>query len=53
VISKNTKSTVIGGAVGAAGGAAVAAQTASRDVVVSTGAPVVITLTGPLTVSMK
>ncbi len=53
VIGKNTKSTVIGGAVGAAGGAAVAVQTASRDVVVSSGAPVVITLTGPLTVSMK
>jgi hypothetical protein len=52
-IGKNTKSTVIGGAVGAAGGAAAAAQTASRDVVVSSGAPVVITLTGPLTVSMK
>jgi hypothetical protein len=52
-IGKDTKSTVIGGAVGAAGGAAAAAQTASRDVVVSSGAPVVITLTGPLTVSMK
>ncbi len=53
VIGKNTKSTVIGGAVGAVGGAAVAIQTASRDVVVSSGTPVVITLTGPLTVSMK
>lgn len=53
VIGKDTKSTVIGGAVGAVGGAAVAAQTASRDVVVNSGAPVVITLTGPLTVSMK
>ena len=53
VIGKNTKSTVIGGAVGAAGGGAVAAETASRDVVVRSGAPVVITLTGPLTVSMK
>ena len=53
VIAKNTKGTVIGGAVGAAAGAAAAVQTASRDVVVSTGAPVVITLTGPLTVSMK
>jgi hypothetical protein len=53
VIGKDTKSTVIGGAVGAVGGAAVAVQTASRDVVVSSGTPVVITLTGPLTVSMK
>src|SRR6185436_3489884 len=39
VIGKNTKSTVIGGAVGAVGGAAVAVQTASRDVVVSSGTP--------------
>jgi hypothetical protein len=53
VIGKDTKGTVIGGAVGAAAGAAAALQTASRDVVVSTGAPVVITLTGPLTVSMN
>jgi hypothetical protein len=53
VIGKDTRGTVIGGAVGAAAGAAAAVQTASRDVVVSTGAPVVITLTGPLTVSMK
>jgi hypothetical protein len=44
---------VVGGAVGAAGGTVVAIQTASRDVVVSAGAPVVITLTGPLTVSTK
>jgi hypothetical protein len=53
VIGQNTKSTVIGGAAGAAGGAAVAVLTASRDVVVSSGAPVVITLTRPLTVSMQ
>ena len=53
VLGRDTKATVIGGAVGAAGGAVVAAQTKSRDVVVSPGAPVVITLTSPLTVSMK
>jgi hypothetical protein len=51
VIGRDTKATVIGGAVGAVGGAAVAVQTASRDVVVNAGAPVRITLTGPFTVS--
>jgi hypothetical protein len=40
-------------AVGAAGGTAVAIQTASRDVVVSAGSPVVITLTGPLTLASR
>jgi hypothetical protein len=53
VIGKDTKGTVIGAAVGTVGGAAVAAQTARRDVVVSPGAAVAITLTGPLTVWMK
>jgi hypothetical protein len=51
VIGGNAKGTLIGGAVGAAGGTAVAIETASRDVVVSAGAPVVITLTSPLRVS--
>lgn len=51
VIGGNTKGAIIGGAVGAAGGTVVAIQTASRDVVVSAGSPVVITLTGPLTVA--
>jgi hypothetical protein len=53
VIGGNATGAVVGGAVGAAGGTVVAIQTASRDVVVSAGAPVVITLTGPLTVSTK
>lgn len=53
VIGGNATGAVVGGAVGAAGGTVVAIQTASRDVVVSPGAPVVITLTGPLTVSTK
>jgi hypothetical protein len=44
VIGKNTKSTVIGGAVGAVAGGALAARYAQRDVVVSAGTPVVITL---------
>jgi len=39
---------VIGGAVGAAGGAVVAAQTASRDVVVPPNTPLVLILTAPL-----
>jgi hypothetical protein len=51
VIGGNAKGTLIGGAVGAAGGTAVAIETASRDVVVSAGAPVMITLTSPLRVS--
>jgi hypothetical protein len=49
VIGKNTKATVIGGAIGAVGGAVVARQTKNRDLVISVGAPVVITLTGPFT----
>jgi len=53
VIGGNTKGAIIGGAVGAAGGTVVAIQTASRDAVVSEGTPVVIALTGPLTVSSK
>jgi hypothetical protein len=51
VIGGDTKGAVIGGVVGAAGGAAVAVETADRDVVVSAGAPIVITLTGSLTVA--
>lgn len=50
VIGGNTKGAIIGGAIGAVGGTAVAIETASRDVVVSAGTPVTITLTGPLTV---
>ena len=50
IIGGNTKGAIIGGAVGAVGGTVVAIQTASRDVVVTAGTPLVITLTGPLTV---
>ena len=52
VIGGDAKGTIIGGAVGAAGGTVVAVETASRDVVVSAGTPMVLTLTGPLTVSL-
>ena len=51
VIGGNAKGAVIGGAVGAAGGTVVAIQTASRDVVVSAGSGITVTLTGPLTVT--
>lgn len=53
VIGGDAKGTIIGGAVGAAGGTVVAVETASRDVVVSAGTPMVLTLTGPLTVSLE
>lgn len=52
-IGKNTKGTVIGGAVGAVAGGAVAARYAYRDVVVSAGTPVVITLSQSLLVSAR
>jgi hypothetical protein len=51
VIGGNAKGAIIGGAVGAAGGTVVAIQTASRDVVVSAGSGITVTLTGPLTVT--
>ena len=51
VIGGNSKGTIIGGAIGAAGGTVVAVHTASRDVVVSAGTPVGITLSNPLKVA--
>jgi hypothetical protein len=51
IIGGNTKGAVIGGLVGAGAGTAVAVQTADRDVVVSPGAAVRITLTGTLVAS--
>jgi hypothetical protein len=51
VIGRDTKATVIGGAIGAVGGAVVARETKNRELVVSSGAPVVITLTAPFTIS--
>ena len=53
VIGGNAKGAIIGGVIGAAGGTAVAIETASRDVVVTAGTPLIITLTGPFTVSSK
>jgi len=50
VIGKNTKSTVIGGAVGAVAGGAAAARYAYRDVVIDSGAQVTLTLNDGLTV---
>ena len=53
VIGKNTRSTVIGGAVGAVAGGAVAVRYAYRDVVVSAGTPISFTLTQSLNVSAR
>jgi hypothetical protein len=53
IIGGNTKGAVIGGLVGAGAGTAVAVQTADRDVVVSPGAAVRITLTGTLVASAQ
>jgi hypothetical protein len=44
-IGKNTRSTVVGGTVGAVAGGVVAVRYAKRDVVVTAGTPVVLTLT--------
>ena len=53
VIGKNEKSTVIGGAVGAVAGGVRAARIADRDVVVSSGTPITLTLTQSLKISAK
>ncbi len=53
LIGKNTKGAVIGGAVGAGAGTAVAVHWASRDVVVTPGTPIAFALTRPLSVSTK
>ena len=53
VIGKNTKSTVLGGAIGAVAGTAVAVRYAYRDVVVSAGTPIVFTLTQALNVAAR
>jgi hypothetical protein len=48
VITGDTEGAVIGGVVGAAGGAVVASETAARDVVVKARTPVELVLTAPL-----
>lgn len=53
LIGKNTRSTVIGGAIGAVAGSAVAVRYAYRDVIVSAGTPIVFTLAQALTVSAR
>ena len=53
VIGKNTKSTVIGGAIGTVAGGAVAVRYAYRDIIVSAGTPIVFTLAQALNVSAK
>ena len=51
VIGKNEKSTIIGGAIGAVAGGARAATLADRDVIVTPGTPITITLTQSLKIS--
>jgi hypothetical protein len=53
VIGKNQKGTVLGGAIGAVAGTAVAVRYAYRDVVVSAGTPIVFTLTQSLKVAAR
>jgi hypothetical protein len=50
LIGKNTKSTVIGGAVGAVGGGAVAVKGAQRDIIVAPGTQISFQLPKPITV---
>jgi hypothetical protein len=50
VVGGNATGTVVGAVVGGAAGAAVAVQTAHRDVVVAAGTPIVVTLAGPLNI---
>ena len=51
VIGGGSQGTIIGAVVGGAAGAAVADETANRDVVVAAGTPMVVTLNGPVTVA--
>ena len=53
VIGGDAKGTIIGAVVGGAAGAAVAVETANRDVVVVVGTVLVITLDGPVNVSVQ
>jgi hypothetical protein len=52
VLGKNTKSTVIGAAAGAAAGAGVAAATANYEGCVRSGGSIVVTLSGPVQVTV-
>lgn len=53
LIGKNRRSTVIGGAVGTVAGGAVAVRYAHRDIIVSAGTPIAITLSSPLHVASR
>jgi hypothetical protein len=53
IIGKDTKSTVIGAAVGAAAGAAAAGASARYDACMPAGAPIRVTLRGPLTLRVE
>ncbi len=53
IIGKNTRSTEIGGAVGAVAGGAVAVRYALRDIVVAAGTPIVFTLSKAVTVAAR
>jgi uncharacterized membrane protein len=50
LIGKNTRSTVIGGAVGAVGGGAVAVKGAQRDIIVAAGTHITFQLPQAITV---
>ncbi len=52
IIGKDTKGTVIGAATGAAVGTAAASATADFDTCLNAGAPITVTLDGPVTVKL-
>jgi hypothetical protein len=52
VLGRDRKGTIIGAAVGAAAGAAAASSTSDYEGCVNAGAPIMVTLTGPLTISV-
>lgn len=53
IIGKNTRGTVIGGAVGTVAGGAVAARYAYHDIIIAAGTPIAFTLTHALNVSPR
>jgi hypothetical protein len=52
VLGRDRKGTIIGAAVGAAAGAAAASSTSDYEGCVNAGAPIMVTLTGPLTIAV-
>jgi hypothetical protein len=53
IISKNTKGTIIGGVIGAAAGGAVSALVKDNDIVLPSGAHLMLTLRAPVTVKAQ